>query len=52
MKVVAFNGSPRKEGNTVQSLEVVRGGTAGIDIETECRYAGKGSGAAYPATVH
>ena len=35
MKVVAFNGSPRKEGNTYQSLQVVRGELQKEGIETE-----------------
>ena len=35
MKVVAFNGSPRKEGNTYQSLQVVMGELHKEGIETE-----------------
>ena len=35
MKVVAFNGSPRKEGNTYQSLQVVIGELQKEGIETE-----------------
>lgn len=35
MKVVAFNGSPRKEGNTYQSLQVVMGELQKEGIETE-----------------
>jgi len=35
MKVVAFNGSPRKEGNTCQSLQVVLGELQKEGIETE-----------------
>jgi len=35
MKVVAFNGSPRKEGNTYQSLQVVLGELQKEGIETE-----------------
>jgi multimeric flavodoxin WrbA len=35
MKVVAFNGSPRKDGNTVQSLEVVLAELKAAGIETE-----------------
>jgi len=35
MKVVAFNGSPRKEGNTAQSLEVVLKELRDNTIETE-----------------
>jgi multimeric flavodoxin WrbA len=35
MKVVAFNGSPRKEGNTVQALEVVLAELRNTNIETE-----------------
>ena len=35
MKVVAFNGSPRKEGNTAQSLEVVLAELRDNNIETE-----------------
>ena len=35
MKVVAFNGSPRKDGNTAQSLEVVLAELRAAGIETE-----------------
>ncbi len=35
MKVVAFNGSPRKEGNTAQALEVVLEELRDNNIETE-----------------
>lgn len=35
MKVIAFNGSPRKEGNTYQSLQVVIGELQKEGIETE-----------------
>jgi len=35
MKVVAFNGSPRKEGNTYQSIQVVLGELQKEGIETE-----------------
>ena len=35
MKVIAFNGSPRKEGNTYQSLQVVIGELQKDGIETE-----------------
>jgi len=35
MKVVAFNGSPRKEGNTYQSLQVVLGELQKEGIVTE-----------------
>lgn len=35
MKVVAFNGSPRKEGNTFQSLQMVMGELHREGIETE-----------------
>ena len=35
MKVVAFNGSPRKEGNTAQSLEIVLAELQAAGIETE-----------------
>ncbi len=35
MKVVAFNGSPRKGGNTSQLLQVVLGELAQANIETE-----------------
>ena len=35
MKVVAFNGSPRKEGNTCQSLKVVLKELEGEGIDTE-----------------
>jgi multimeric flavodoxin WrbA len=35
MKVVAFNGSPRKEGNTAQSLDVVLAELRAAGIETE-----------------
>ncbi len=34
MKVVAFNGSPRKEGNTYQSLQVVMSELQKEGIET------------------
>ena len=37
MKVVAFNGSPRKEGNTYQAIKLVATelNAAGIEVETE-----------------
>ena len=35
MKVIAFNGSPRKEGNTYQSIQVVIGELQKEGIETE-----------------
>ena len=35
MKVVAFNGSPRKEGNTYQSIQVVLEELQKEGIETE-----------------
>ena len=35
MKVVAFNGSPRKEGNTFQSLKVVCDELEQAGIDTE-----------------
>jgi multimeric flavodoxin WrbA len=35
MKVVAFNGSPRKEGNTFQSLQIVMAELQKEGIETE-----------------
>lgn len=35
MKVVAFNGSPRKEGNTAQALQIVLAELAKEGIETE-----------------
>ena len=35
MKVIAFNGSPRKKGNTYQSLQVVMGELQKEGIETE-----------------
>jgi multimeric flavodoxin WrbA len=35
MKVVAFNGSPRKEGNTFQSLQIVMAELQKEEIETE-----------------
>jgi len=35
MKVVAFNGSPRKEGNTFQSLQIVMAELQNAGIETE-----------------
>lgn len=35
MKVVAFNGSPRKEGNTFQAIKVVTGELDKAGIETE-----------------
>jgi multimeric flavodoxin WrbA len=35
MKVVAFNGSPRREGNTAQIIEIVLGELAKHGVETE-----------------
>lgn len=35
MKVVAFNGSPRREGNTAQIIKIVLGELAKHGVETE-----------------
>ncbi|MBN2108009.1 MAG: flavodoxin family protein [Deltaproteobacteria bacterium] len=40
MKVVAFNGSPRKDGNTAQSLQVVLAELRDNNIETELVHIG------------
>ena len=41
MKVVAFNGSPRKKGNTAGSLNTVLGELAAAGIETEMVHVGR-----------
>lgn len=40
MKVVAFNGSPRKEGNTYQAIKIVTGELEKAGIETEIIHVG------------
>jgi len=40
MKVVAFNGSPRKEGNTYHALQIVLGELANQGVETELIHIG------------
>jgi multimeric flavodoxin WrbA len=41
MKVIAFNGSPRKKGNTVCSLNTVLSEIENSGIETELIHVGK-----------
>lgn len=43
MKVVAFNGSPKKEGNTYQAIKIVAGELEKEGIETEIIHVGKES---------
>ena len=51
MKVVAFNGSPRKDGNTFRLITAVLGEIEKEGIETELvQIGGKRSAGASPAT--
>ena len=51
MKIVAINGSPRKNGNTAQVLEVVRREVEAAGWSSRCSSPGRRSIPAWPATT-
>ena len=51
MKVVAINGSPRKEGNTALALAAIADELAQFDIEMEIRFDDENLGEAIPAYI-
>ena len=51
MKSVAINGSPRKNGNTAQVLEVVRREVEAAGVEFQVFQPGRRSIPAWPATT-